>query len=48
MISLFVSELEAMGGQLPMISRVAWGGEDHKLVSATAKARGLTPREPSL
>ncbi len=40
MIALFVSELEAMGGQLPMISRVAWGGEDHKLVRVASSLSG--------
>jgi hypothetical protein len=33
MISLFVSELQLMGGQLPLVDKVTWGGEDHRLVS---------------
>ncbi len=37
MISFFVSELDAMGGDLPMISRLSWGGEDHKLVKYLQK-----------
>jgi hypothetical protein len=33
MIALYTSELTATGGQLPMIDKVTWGGEDHRLVS---------------
>ena len=37
MISFFISELDAMGGVLPLAGRIAWGNEDHKLVKYLQK-----------